>query len=329
MKFTKNKAFITGGAGFIGSNIVDRLLSLGHRVVVYDNFSTGQINFLKNAKKNKNLTILKGDLLDQKLLDRSITDCNIVYHMAANADIRGGLEKPYYDIEQNTIATFNLLESMRKNNLKRIIFASSAAALGEPSEFPTPESCPTPVQTSLYGASKMACEGLISSYCEGYGFEGYVFRFVSLLGSRYPHGHVFDFVKQLKENPSKLRVLGDGTQRKSYMHISDCIDAILLTAEQKRTALNTKHNFDVYHLGFPSYISLMDSISIISNQMNLSPQLDFSGGDRGWVGDNPFVFLDIHKAQRHGWNPKYNIEYSIRKTVDWLTNNDWIFESRV
>jgi UDP-glucose 4-epimerase len=328
MKFIKNTAFITGGAGFIGSNIVDRLLSLGHRIVVYDNFSTGQINFLNNANKNKNLTIIKGDLLDQKLLDKSIADCNIVYHMAANADIRGGLVKPNYDIEQNTIATFNLLESMRKNSLKRIIFASSAAALGEPSEFPTPESCPTPVQTSLYGASKMACEGLISSYCEGYGFEGYVYRFVSLLGSRYPHGHVFDFVKQLKENPSKLRILGDGTQRKSYMHISDCIDAIFLTAEEKRTARNTKHNFDVYHLGFPSYISLMDSISFISDQMNLSPKLDFSGGDRGWVGDNPFVFLDIDKAQRQGWTPKYNIEYSIRETVDWLIKNDWIFESR-
>tara|TARA_B100000795_G_scaffold178503_1_gene135012 strand:- start:50181 stop:51170 length:990 start_codon:yes stop_codon:yes gene_type:complete len=328
MKFVKNKAFVTGGAGFIGSNIVDRLLSLGHSVVVYDNFSTGQVNFLKNAKKNINLSIIKGDLLDQNLLDSSIIDCNIVYHMAANADIRGGLEKPYYDIEQNTIATFNLLESMRKNNVKRIIFASSAAALGEPEIFPTPELSPTPVQTSLYGASKMACEGLISSYCEGYGFEGYVFRFVSLLGSRYPHGHVFDFVKQLKKNPNKLKVLGDGSQRKSYMHISDCIDAILITAEQKRTALHSKHNYEVYHLGFPAFIRLSDSISFICDQMNLKPELNFTGGDRGWIGDNPFVFLDITKAQEEGWKPKYNIEYSIRETVDWLKKNDWIFNTR-
>ena len=328
MKFVKNKAFVTGGAGFIGSNIVDRLLSLGHSVVVYDNFSTGQVNFLENAKKNINLSIIKGDLLDQNLLDSSIEDCNIVYHMAANADIRGGLEKPYYDIEQNTIATFNLLESMRKNKVKRIIFASSAAALGESEIFPTPELSPIPIQTSLYGASKMACEGLISSYCEGYGFEGYVFRFVSLLGPRYPHGHVFDFVKQLKENPNKLRVLGDGSQRKSYMHISDCIDAIFITAEKKRTALNSKHNYEVYHLGFPNYIMLSDSIGFICDQMKLKPELEFSGGDRGWIGDNPFVFLDVSKAQEQGWKPKYSIEYSIRETVDWLNKNDWIFNTR-
>jgi len=323
-----NKAFITGGAGFIGSSIVDKLLSQGHSVVVYDNFSTGQIKFLKNVKKNNNLNIVKGDLLDKSLLDVSIDNCDIVYHMAANADIRHGLDKPYLDIEQNTLATFNLLEAMRKKDIKRIVFSSSAAALGEPTVFPTPESCSIPIQTSLYGASKMACEGLISSYCEGYGFEGYVFRFVSLLGPRYPHGHVFDFVKQLRTNPSKLKVLGDGNQRKSYMHINDCLDAMFLVAEEKRTAMSSKHHCQVYHLGYPSYIKVIDSIGFICDQMKLNPKLEFSGGDRGWIGDNPFVFLDISKIQKEGWTPKYNIENSIRETTDWLNQNTWILDSR-
>ena len=325
----KNKAFVTGGAGFIGSCIVDKLLSQGHSVVVYDNFSTGQLKFLDKAKKYNNLNIVNGDLLDKPLLDVSIDNCDIVYHMAANADIRNGLDKPYFDIEQNTLATFNLLEAMRKKDIKRIIFASSAAALGEPNKFPTPESCSIPIQTSLYGASKMACEGLISSYCEGYGFEGYVFRFVSLLGPRYPHGHVFDFVKQLRVNPAKLQVLGDGTQRKSYMHISDCLDAIFIVAEKKRTALNAKHNYQLYHLGYPSYIQVIDSIGLICDQMKLNPKLEFSGGDRGWIGDNPFVFLNISKIQKEGWVPKYNIENSIRETTDWLNQNSWILDSRI
>ncbi|MEO1945526.1 MAG: NAD-dependent epimerase/dehydratase family protein [Candidatus Thioglobus sp.] len=322
------KCFITGGAGFIGSSIADRLLSQGDSVVVYDNFSTGQPRYLDKAKDNSNFTLIEGDLLDQPLLKSSIKGCDIVYHLAANADIRYGLEKPYHDIEQNTIATFNLLEAMRDNGIKRIVFASSAAALGEPDQFPTPESCSTPVQTSLYGASKMACEGLISSYCEGYGFEGYAFRFVSLLGARYPHGHVFDFVKQLRDNPNKLRVLGDGMQRKSYMHIDDCIDAILLVAVRKRTALSAKHNYQVYHLGNPAYIQVVDSVKLICNQMNLDPKLEFSGGDRGWTGDNPFVFLDVSKIQNEGWDPKHNIEDSVRETVDWLNDNSWIMDSR-
>lgn len=322
------KYFITGGAGFIGSHIVDRILKEGGQVVVYDNLSTGQINFLESAKTNKNFELIVGDLLDKDLLNTSISGCDMVFHMAANADIRHGLENPYNDIEQNTIVTFNLLEAMRKSNIKRIVFASSAAALGEPEQFPTPESCAVPIQTSLYGASKMACEGLISSYCEGYGFEGYAFRFVSLLGPRYPHGHVFDFVKKLRHDSSKLEVLGDGKQRKSYMHIDDCLDAIFLVANEKRTALQSKRNYQVYHLGNPEYIKVSDSAMIIIDQMDLTAKIEYTGGRQGWIGDNPFVFLDVTKIQSEGWSPKNNIKDSICETVDWLNNNGWIMENR-
>jgi UDP-glucose 4-epimerase len=251
-----------------------------------------------------------------------------VFHLAANADIRGGLTHPRKDLEQNTLVTFNVLEMMREAGVKRIIFSSTAAALGEPEVFPTPETCAIPVQTSLYGASKMACEGLISSYCEGYGFEGYVFRFVSLLGPRYPHGHVFDFVRKLRVDPTRLHILGDGRQRKSYLHIEDCLDALLLICEVKRTAKDTRRHFEVYHLGVQEYCSVEQSAGWISTELGLTPKLEYSGGERGWIGDNPFVFLDVSKAIATGWAPKHTIEQSVRETARWLSDNSWIFNKR-
>ena len=174
----------------------------------------------------------------------------------------------------------------------------------------------------------MACEGLISSYCEGYGFEGYVFRFVSLLGRRYPHGHVFDFVRKLKVDPTHLLILGDGHQRKSYLHIQDCLDAMLLICEEKRTAKNTKSHFEVYHLGTPAYCAVKQSAKWICNELGLTPQFEFTGGGRGWIGDNPFVYLDVSKAMATGWKPRHSIEQSVRETTRWLAGNSWIFEKR-
>lgn len=322
-----SKYFITGGAGFIGSNLADRLLSEGHRVVVYDNFSTGQREFIEAALRHRGFRLVEGDVLDSDALSAALEGVDFVFHLAANADIRGGLENPRRDLEQNTLATFNLLEAMRGNGVSRIAFASSAAVLGEPSMFPTPEDCPLPIQTSLYGASKMACEGLISSYCEGFGFEGYVFRFVSLLGERYPHGHVIDFYRSLRQDPTSLRILGDGTQRKSYLHIQDCISGMLRVIEMK-TALESKHRFEVYNLGFPEYIELSSSIAWICERLDVDPRLDYEGGKRGWVGDNPFVFLDVSKMQQTGWEPKFTIRDSIVATVDWLVANPWLLERR-
>jgi UDP-glucose 4-epimerase len=251
-----------------------------------------------------------------------------VYHLAANADVRSGLNAPRLDLEQNTIATFDVLEAMRAAGCTRIIFASSAAALGEPEQVPTPETCPIPAQTSLYGASKMAGEGLISAYCEGYGFEGYAFRFVSLLGPRYPHGHVFDFVKQLVTDPSRLRILGDGSQRKSYLNVADCVRALLMICEDVRSARSGPRTFEVYHLGFPAFCFVRDSARWICEELGLSPRLEFGTGNRGWVGDNPFVFLDVQKAMNAGWTPAHTIEPSVRETTRWLAANRWILDSR-
>src|SRR5215217_4936754 len=229
---TFKRYFVTGGAGFIGSNLVDRLLADGHRVTAYDNLSTGQRPFLADAAKNPHFALVEGDVLDLPLLKKAVAGHEFVFHLAANADVRFGTNHPDRDLQQNTIATFNVLEAMRVNGVKRIGFSSTGSVYGEPTVFPTPEDAPFPVQTSLYGASKLAAEGLIEAYCEGFGFQGYIFRFVSVLGERYTHGHVFDFYKKLLADPTRLHVLGDGRQRKSYMYVQDCVDAMLLVFEK-------------------------------------------------------------------------------------------------
>src|SRR4051812_25200672 len=218
---------VTGCAGFIGSNLVDTLLTQGHRITGIDNFSTGQRRFLGGALKSSGFRLIESDMLDLSALTQAFLGGDLVFHLAANADVRFGTEQPRKDLEQNTIATYNVLEAMRANGVKRIAFSSTGSVYGEALVIPTPEDAPFPIQTSLYGASKLAGEGLIAAYCEGFGCEGYIFRFVSILGERYTHGHVFDFYKQLQAHPGYLDVLGDGTQRKSYLYIGDCIEAML------------------------------------------------------------------------------------------------------
>src|SRR4051794_38528638 len=217
------QAFVTGAAGFIASNLVDRLLADGHTVVGFDNLSTGFERFLEPARASQLFRFVQGDLLDTSALNAAARGADMVFHLAANADVRFGTEHPRKDLEQNTIATFNVLEAMRANAIKRIAFSSTGSVYGEAKVIPTPEDAPFPLQTSLYGASKLAGEGLIAAYGEGYGFEGCIFRFVSILGERYSHGHVFDFYKSLRDDPTKLRVLGNGKQRKSYLYIGDCV----------------------------------------------------------------------------------------------------------
>ena len=192
---------------------------------------------------------------------------------------------------------------------------------------PTPEDAPFPIQTSLYGASKVAGENLIEAYCEGFGFEGYIFRFVSILGERYTHGHVFDFYRQLLEHPDHLRVLGDGKQRKSYLHVQDCVDAILHVVTQ-RTAEKSKHRVQIYNLGTAEYCRVTDSIGWICAHLGLKPELQFTGGERGWIGDNPFIFLDTAKIRATGWKPKLTIEQGIVRTVQWLQQNQWVLARR-
>src|SRR3954451_4817370 len=224
--------FVTGGAGYIGSNLVDRLLAQGHAVTAYDNLSTGQHRFLDEARSKAAFNLIEGDLLEESKLASAIRNHDFVFHLAANADVRFGTQHPRRDLEQNTIATYNVLESMRQAGISRIGFSSTGSIYGEPTVHPTPEDAPFPVQTSLYGASKLAGEGLIAAYCTGFGFTGYIFRFVSILGERYSHGHVYDFYRQLAQDPTKLKVLGNGKQRKSYLYVQDCVDAILTVVDK-------------------------------------------------------------------------------------------------
>ena len=317
------KYFVTGGAGFIGSNMVDRLLSNQENFVkVYDNLSTGNIKFLDDAKKNQRFEFVEADLLDDKRLIKEMEGCDFVFHFAANADIRFGLEHPRKDLEQNTIATFNVLEAMRLNGIKRIAFPSTGPVYGESKVIPTPEDAPMPIQTSLYGASKLACEGMIEAYCEGFGFTAYIYRFVSILGERYTHGHVFDFVKKLTENPDKLYILGNGKQRKSYLYIQDCLDAILLSIEKSTDKVN------IYNLGVDDFCEVNDSAGWVSEELGYTPEFEYSGGDRGWIGDNPFIYLDTKKICSLGWKPRYTIEEGVKKTVRFLMENHWVIEDR-
>ena len=327
MRSVMQKVFVTGAAGFIGSSLVDRLIKEGCEVVGWDNFSTGQEDFVGPALKSERFVLTKGDNLDLESLTHAMAGCDFVFHFAANADVRFGLDHPKRDLEQNTLATFNVLEAMRTNGVKRVAFSSTGSVYGETELIPTPEDAPFPVQTSLYAASKLAGEGLIQAYCEGFGFEGYIFRFVSILGERYTHGHVFDFYKQLREHPDHLRVLGDGTQRKSYLYIQDCLNAIFHAIDSGSPAA-AKHRSIVFNLGADEFCTVRDSIGWICRHLGLNPQLEFTGGKRGWVGDNPFIFLDTNKIRETGWRNELSIRDAVLRTVDWLHDNPWVFEKR-
>ncbi len=319
--------FITGGAGFIGSNLADFLLAKGHQVTVYDNFSTGlptQFLALAQSQPATAFRLVKGDLLDPAKLAEAMTGSDFVFHLAANADVRHGTEQPDKDLQQNTIGTFNVLEAMRASGVRRIAFSSTGSVYGEAQVFPTPEDAPFPVQTSLYAASKLAGEGLIGAYCEGFGFQGYIFRFVSILGERYTHGHVFDFYKKLIADPTQLEVLGNGQQRKSYLYVGDCVEAIY-------TAINhpqAQAKVNIFNLGTDEYCQVNDSLGWICEKLNLTPERHYTGGERGWIGDSPFIFLSCEKIKALGWRPRFTIRQSVEKTLDYLLENRWLLEQR-
>ena len=314
--------FVTGVSGFIGSTLADRLLRDGHRVIGYDNFSTGRRRFLDDATRSDRFSLVEGDTLDLERLTPAMRGCDIVFHLAANADVRFGTEHPRKDLDQNTIATFNVLEAMRATGIRRIAFASTGSVYGEPDVHPTPETAPFPVQTSLYGASKLAGEGLIQAYCEGFGFQGYIFRFVSILGERYSHGHVFDFYQRLRTNPRELRVLGNGRQRKSYLYVQDCLDAMLTAIEKAEDKIN------IFNLGTDEYCQVNDSIGWITSHLGITPTLTYTGGERGWIGDSPFIFLDTSRIRSLGWTPQLSIRDGVIKTLDYLIANPWLLDER-
>lgn len=309
------KAFVTGAAGFIGSNLVDRLLAEGHEVTGYDNFSTGHEEFLKGALGGPRFTLHRGDVLDGDSLAHAMRGCDQVIHLAANADVRFGTLHPRKDLEQNTMATSNVLEAMRACGIRRIAFSSTGSVYGESPVIPTPEDAPFPVQTSLYGASKLAAEGLLTAYAEGYGFQCHIFRFVSILGERYTHGHVVDFCRQLREDPGELHVLGDGTQRKSYLYVQDCISAVLLALRRAAAPVN------VLNLGTAEYCQVNDSIGWICERLGVAPRVIYGGGDRGWPGDNPFIWLECSRMRALGWKPALSIREAVLRTVDYLATS--------
>lgn len=316
------KILVTGAAGFIGSNLVDRLLADSHEVTGFDNFCTGQIEFLESALRCTQFRLERGDLLDTDALGRAMDGIDLVFHMAANADVRFGTQHPRKDLEQNTIATSNVLEAMRVRDVRRLAFPSTGSVYGEPSIFPTPEDAPFPVQTSLYAASKLAAEGMIQAYCEGFGMQAHIFRFVSILGERYTHGHILDFYKQLLGHPDHLDVLGDGKQRKSYLYVQDCVDAMLLALDRAEAPVN------ILNLGTDEYCRVDDSIGWICERLGVSPRLQYTGGERGWIGDSPFIFLDCRRMHGLGWQPRLSIRQAVERTVDYLRANEWVAERR-
>ena len=306
---------VTGGAGFIGSHVVDALVELGARVRVIDDLSTGFRQFLNPAAE-----WCQASLLDYARVSAVFSGADLVFHLAANADVRRGLEHPRKDVEQNLLATHNVLEAMREHGVSRIAFSSTGAVYGDSSVLPTPEDAPFPVQTSLYGASKVAAEGLLSAYAYGYGFRASIFRFVSMLGPRYTHGHVFDFWRQLRRDPTRLTVLGDGKQQKSYLHVCDGVRAMLLGVARQQAPVS------VLNIGHGEWLSVTESIAIICRQLGVTPALSFTGGERGWVGDAPKILLDTTRLLALGWAPSVTLSAAIIETLQFLEANPYCAE---
>jgi UDP-glucose 4-epimerase len=319
------RACITGGAGFIGSNLADRLSADGIEVVIVDNFRTGRREFVAAVLERPGVRLIEGDVLDMGLLEDAVEGCDWVFHLQASADLRRGLENPRRDLEQNTVATSNVLEAMRATGVRRIAFSSTGSIYGEPDVFPTPEDAPFPIQTSLYGASKLACEGMIAAYAAGYGFTGLILRFVSILGERYTHGHVFDFYCALKRDPTRLYVLGDGRQEKSYLYVGDCIEAILTAAERHEDESGAQ----IYNLGTDETVTVDESVAIITEHLGLSPEIEHAGGRRGWTGDSPLIHLDTTRIRGLGWEPALTIPQALVRTVQWFTDNEYAWRDHV
>jgi UDP-glucose 4-epimerase len=318
------RACITGGAGFIGSNLADHLRAQGTELAIVDDFRTGRREFVAELLEDPSVTLYEGDVLDQGLLERAFEGCDWVFHLQANADVRYGLEHPRRDLEQNTIATATVLEAMRAVGTSKIAFSSTGSVYGEPDVFPTPEDAPFPVQTSLYAASKLAGEGMIGAYAHGFGFTGLVFRFVSILGERYTHGHVFDFYCSLKRDPTQLRVLGDGRQEKSYLYVKDCVAAMMTAvgAHEHRSG-----EFGVYNLGTDETVVVNDSIDVICRGLGVKPKLRYTGGKRGWPGDSPLIHLDCARITDLGWVPTLTIAQSLVRTLEWFESNPYAWEA--
>lgn len=307
------KAIVTGGAGFIGSHLVDRLLEDGYSVTVLDNMACGCLENLKHHSANPRLTVRKIDIRDAGQLDRIFAGHDIAFHMAAHANIRESLADHRSDLDNNLIGTLNILEAMRKNNVQDLVFASTSAVYGEATIRPTPEDY-FPVQTSLYGASKLACEAYAEAYTEFTPIRFWAFRFANVVGERCRRGVIWDFVHKLLKNPSELEILGDGKQSKEYLHAKDCVEGMMIGYQRASGKVN------IFNLGMEEQ-TLVDRIAnIVIEEMKLDKdkvKRKHTGGSRGWIGDNPVVELSLEKIKKLGWKQKVSSEEAIRRTGRW------------
>lgn len=309
------RCLVTGAAGFIGSHLVDALIERGHLVVATDIKGAGIDADKKDARwaaERPQCITAFVNIMDFKGLCRAMEGADIVFHLAAHADVRSGPADPYIDLRTNAFGTFQVLDAMRKTGVKRIAFTSTGSVYGETTVHPTPERAPFPVQTSLYGASKLAAEGLIQAWSESYGIEAFIFRLVGILGERYTHGHVIDFVRALQADPDHLNVLGDGFQRKSYLYVKDCVNGMLMGVDKARSRMN------IYNLGTREICLVRESVEWITRRMGLNPCVVYGEDRRGWTGDNPFILLDANAIRMLGWQPTKTIREAVEITVDYL-----------
>ena len=307
------RILITGGAGFIGSHLTDKLIKKGFEVYIIDNLSSGSLKNIKSALEEGSVKFIEGDLLNFEEAAEAVKNCGVIYHLAANPEVRVGTSNPKIHYKQNITATFNLLEAIRRvGKVKAVVFTSTSTVYGEASEIPTPEDYAPLKPISTYGASKLACEALISAYAYTYGFEAVIFRLANIVGPRSTHGVIYDFIQKLVRNPTELEVLGDGRQNKSYLYIDDCIEALTLGFDRFR------EHVEVLNVGSEDQIEVRDIAKIVIEEMGLkNVKIKYTGGvdgGRGWKGDVKNMLLDISKIKSLGWRPKYSCEEAVRVT---------------
>jgi UDP-glucose 4-epimerase len=304
------RCFVTGGAGFIGSHLVDRLIAEGNQVTVFDNLSSGKKEFIEQHIGKGDFKLIKADLLDLDKVKETMRRHDVVFHLAANPEARWGIENTELDLKQETIATYNVLEAMRVNGVKKIVFASSGTIYGETPVIPLPEDYGPALPISLYGAGKLASEGLVSAFCGTFDMQAWIFRFANVVGKRTTHGVIFDFIQKLKQNPSKLEILGDGKQCKPYLHVDDCVDGILFGFKNSHDKVN------VFNLGCPTATDVTTIAKMLVEEMGLSEvNFKYTGGDRGWPGDVPQVRFSVQKMNNLGWKARHTSDEAVRKAI--------------
>lgn len=314
---------VFGGAGFIGSHLCKRLLSDGHSVLVFDNMSAGKEKNLEPFLKNPDFSFQKADMLGYGAVRKAVHGADIIYNVAANADVRGGREKTDLDLRQNLQTMHNVLEAMRHEGATRLVFTSTSGVYGEPSEIPTPENYGPMLPTSMYGASKLACEGYIAAFCEAFGMHATVFRFVNIVGRGNYHGVIGDFIRKLRRNPRKLEILGDGSQQKSYLYIGDCIEGIVSIGGKDGEKVG------IYNLGNADTIDVTRVAGIVCSEMKLEGvEYEYTGGKRGWIGDAPVVHLAIIKAESLGWKPSGDSAWAVRRAAADMLGDEELLDKK-